>query len=221
ITGCAACTYDSAKVTCTKCDASKYLKTDGTCADSCTTNTEFAKEDPTNGNKCVSCGEASAGGITNCGECSLLSSASRSSTPLVTCTKCENSKYLKEGTCVDKAACTGTTFPNEDNSNANKCLPCNDGTNGITDCVKCTAPSSTGQKPTCSECSNNKIVKTADGEHPASTSLHVTTGFSWRPLQAAVHLRRYAPHVATKTATSVRLLGLTSAASARRLARCI
>ncbi|ESU40453.1 Variant-specific surface protein, partial [Giardia duodenalis] len=72
VAGCAACTYDSAKVTCTKCETGKYLKSDGTCADSCTANTEFVKNDPTNGNKCVSCSDNNNGGIADCAECSLL-----------------------------------------------------------------------------------------------------------------------------------------------------
>ncbi|ESU40074.1 Variant-specific surface protein, partial [Giardia duodenalis] len=165
VAGCAACTYDSAKVTCTKCGTGKYLKSDGTCADSCTANTEFVKNDPTNGNKCVSCGDQTDG-VAGCSECSLLPSASRSSATLIKCTKCGNSKYLKEGTCADKAECTGTTFPKEDNSNGNKCVPCNDSTNGgVADCTACalTTDSSRTTLVTCSACSGNKIVKTADG----------------------------------------------------------
>ncbi|ESU40511.1 Variant-specific surface protein [Giardia duodenalis] len=166
VAGCAACTYDSAKVTCTKCETGKYLKSDGTCADNCTANTEFVKNDPTNGNKCVSCSDNNNGGIADCAECSLLPSASRPSATLIKCTKCGNSKYLKEGTCVDKAECTGTTFPKEDNSNGNKCVPCNDSTNGgVADCTACalTTDSSRTTLVTCSACSGNKIVKTADG----------------------------------------------------------
>ncbi|ESU39972.1 Variant-specific surface protein [Giardia duodenalis] len=40
---------------------------------------------------------------------------------------------------------------------------CGDTTSGVPNCAKCTAPTTTGQKPACSECSNNKIVKTAAG----------------------------------------------------------
>ncbi|ESU40568.1 Variant-specific surface protein, partial [Giardia duodenalis] len=164
IAGCSACRADNM---CEACTSSHYLKTEGSTT-SCVlkeacTGGYFPKDESTGGNKCVQCSSASNGGITDCSECSLLPSTSRSSTPLITCTKCNGDKYLKDSTCVKKTECTETTFPKEDSSKGNKCLPCNDDTNGITDCAKCAAPSSAGQKPTCSECSNNKIVKTDKG----------------------------------------------------------
>ena len=164
---CSTCTIETSPTSdqtakCTKCETGKYLKSDGTCADRCAPNTEFVKNDPTNGNKCVSCGTVADGGIANCAECSLLPSASGSSTALIKCTKCGNSKYLKDGTCVDKTDCTGTTFPKEDNPKGNKCVPCNDSTNGgIENCGECSLLPSTSRSSTplvtCSACSTNNL----------------------------------------------------------------
>ncbi|ESU41385.1 Variant-specific surface protein, partial [Giardia duodenalis] len=76
VAGCAACTYDSAKVTCTKCETGKYLKTtsDSTsCVEASGCGSGFfPKADDKAGNRCVPCGEAGSGGITNCAECSLF-----------------------------------------------------------------------------------------------------------------------------------------------------
>ncbi|ESU44054.1 Variant-specific surface protein [Giardia duodenalis] len=81
----------SQKATCTKCASPKYLKADGTCGESSDcTGTTFPKADDKAGNKCAACDTVPDGGIADCGECSLLPSASRSSTPLVTCTKCSS-----------------------------------------------------------------------------------------------------------------------------------
>ena len=150
---------------CSKCKTTgtkTYLKVEsgdtGTCVEASGCGpTAFPKDDAETGNKCAACSTVADGGIENCAECSLLAPASRSSTILITCTKCENSKYLKEGTCVDKAECTGTTFPKEDTSNGNKCLPCNDSTNGgIADCQTC---SKTDTTVTCSACTPDNAKK--------------------------------------------------------------
>ena len=76
VAGCAACTYDNTKVTCTKCEASKYLKTtsDSTsCVEASGCGSGFfPKADDKAGNRCASCREDSSGGIENCAECSLF-----------------------------------------------------------------------------------------------------------------------------------------------------
>ena len=95
VDGCAVCTYDNTKVTCTKCGTGKYLKADGTCADSCTANTEFVKNDPSNGNKCVSCGDTNAG-VPNCAKCSPPSSAGGKPT----CSECGSGFKLEGEACV-------------------------------------------------------------------------------------------------------------------------
>ncbi|ESU40382.1 Variant-specific surface protein, partial [Giardia duodenalis] len=76
VAGCAVCTYDNTKVTCTKCKAGKYLKTAGdstTCVEaSGCRSVFFPKADDKVGNRCVPCGEAGSGGIADCAECSLF-----------------------------------------------------------------------------------------------------------------------------------------------------
>ena len=76
VTGCAVCTYASNKVTCTKCEAGKYLKTtsDSTScveASGCGPSA-FLKDDAETENKYMPCGEAGSGGIADCAECSLF-----------------------------------------------------------------------------------------------------------------------------------------------------
>ena len=137
---------------CTKCQGTDYLKSDGTaCGEktsTCVSDTEFAKEDAANGNKCVSCGDQTDG-VEGCNTCTY-----DSGTKKATCTECTD-KYLKtvDGTttCVEKTACKDDFFPVDDSSNGNKCLSCGDTTNGVPNCAKCTLPSG-ATKPTCSEC---------------------------------------------------------------------
>ena len=56
---------------CTKCQGTDYLKSDGTaCGEktsTCVSDTEFAKEDAANGNKCASCGDAVS--VAECATC--------------------------------------------------------------------------------------------------------------------------------------------------------
>ena len=80
---CATCAA-TGKNQCSKCKATNtagaklYLKTassgsTGTCIEASQCGpAAFPKDDPTNGNKCTSCGEAGSGGIADCGECSLF-----------------------------------------------------------------------------------------------------------------------------------------------------
>ena len=76
VDGCAVCTYASNKVTCTKCEAGKYLKTTSD-STSCVEASGcgpgfFPKADDKAGNRCVPCGEAGSGGIADCQICSLV-----------------------------------------------------------------------------------------------------------------------------------------------------
>ncbi|EFO65169.1 VSP with INR [Giardia lamblia P15] len=126
--------------TCTKCGAGKYLKDNG-CIDKAqcdpdSTNRFVAVDDPGNGNRCVSCSDNSNGGVTNCDTCAYDEQSKK-----IKCTKCAGSNYLKatgEGTsCVQKDHCKDGFFPKDDSGAGNKCLPCNDGTDGIPDCTAC------------------------------------------------------------------------------------
>ena len=87
------------KPTCTKCASSNYLKTvDGatTCVatDACT-NDFFPKEDNTNGNKCLPCGDET-GGVPNCAKCTAPSQEGQKPT----CSERSSGYKLEGETCV-------------------------------------------------------------------------------------------------------------------------
>ena len=182
VAGCAKCTKPTSAgaATCTEC-STDYLKTE-TSGTSCvasnactggffpTTDTADSKK------KCLACGTADKGGIADCGECSLLTAASRSSTVLSKCTKCGNNKYLKsDGSgCGESSGCaSGTEFAKEDTEKGNKCVSCGDATSGVPNCAKCTAPSTAGQKPTCSECASGYKL---EGDTCVRTGGNLSTG---------------------------------------------
>ena len=174
---CKSCTGAEA-TTCTSCkDPSPYFKKGtgetGECVEKASCKGNYFPNDEVDGKKqCIPCGDSAHGGIADCGECSLLTPASRSSTVLVTCTKCGNSKYLKTAadgtiTCVEKTACKGGFFPVDDSSKGNKCVSCGDETgvtdasnakwNGVANCTKCTQPSTAGTA-TCEECASGDTL---------------------------------------------------------------
>ncbi|ESU39863.1 Variant-specific surface protein, partial [Giardia duodenalis] len=180
VANCAKCTKpidQNTPAVCTECADSYYLKTaTGATPPSCVGASECGKglfpTTVSNVKTCISCSTTVNGGITDCSECSLLPSASRSSTVLVTCTKCGSDKYLKTAadgttTCVEKTACKDDFFPVDDPTNGNKCISCGDETSGVPNCAKCTAPTTTGQKPTCSECTSGYKL---EGETCVSSS---------------------------------------------------
>ena len=185
VVGCLKCTsskISGTPATCTECQADRYLKTKaGSTAETCETKETctggyFPKDESTGGNKCVQCSSASSGGIADCSKCSLLPSASRSSTVLVTCTKCGSDKYLKsDGSgCVESSGCTPSTeFAKKDSEKGNRCLPCGDATSGVPNCAKCTAPTTTGGKPTCSECGSGYKL---EGEACVPAGTNLSTG---------------------------------------------
>ncbi|ESU43280.1 Variant-specific surface protein, partial [Giardia duodenalis] len=103
----------------------------------------FPKADDKAGNKCTACGTASDGGIADCGECTLLTPASRSSTPLVTCTKCSTKKLSPLGdACLD--GCPAGTY----NDN-NICKPCH------TSCTEC---NSNANQDSCTACYPGSVL---------------------------------------------------------------
>ncbi|ESU39920.1 Variant-specific surface protein, partial [Giardia duodenalis] len=114
---------------------------------------------------CIACNDTTGAdsntGVANCATCDPPKTPGQNNSPQkAVCTKCAQTKYLKDGTCVDKTGCTpNTEFAKEDSVNGNKCISCGDATDGVTDCKTCTAPSGESTKPTCTECNNNKIVK--------------------------------------------------------------
>ncbi|ESU40190.1 Variant-specific surface protein [Giardia duodenalis] len=156
--------------TCTKCGNNKYLKVDGTaCLDSangCTANTEFGKADSSAGNKCISCGDETAG-VAGCAECT----APTEPTNKPTCTKCSGDNYLKtvDGTttCVTKGDCNGGYFPNDSVDSKKQCILCgtvaNNGIDGCTECALLSSPSR-AVLITCSACVSGKKPNTSGSQ---------------------------------------------------------
>ncbi|ESU44139.1 Variant-specific surface protein [Giardia duodenalis] len=156
---------------CTKCSAGKYLKDDGSTTQCVATANDCgdgyaAKQDDTNGNRCLACIDQSNGGAANCAECTYDSANAR-----IQCTKCKDPNYLKTAadgptTCVAKGDCKDDYFPVDDSTNGHKCVSCGDtagvtvDTNkkyvGVGGCAKCTEPdqlSTAGTSTaTCTEC---------------------------------------------------------------------
>ena len=125
---------------CTKCGGNKYLKgnecVDKAQCDPNSTNKLVAVDDPENGNKCVSCSDNLNGGVANCATCSYDGQSKK-----IKCIKCTGNNYLKttgeDTSCVQKDQCKDGFFPKDDSSAGNKCLPCNDSTDGIANCAMC------------------------------------------------------------------------------------
>ena len=126
---------------------------------------------------CIACNQTAAidryQGVDKCAACDS-SQLPSSGGGTAKCTKCQGTDYLKsDGTaCGEKTSTcvSDTEFAKEDAANGNKCVSCGDATDGVTDCKTCTAPSGEGTKPTCTECNNNKIVKTVTASGKSVTS---------------------------------------------------
>ena len=155
----------SQKATCTKCASPKYLKADGTCADSCTANTEFAKEDDVNGNICVSCGDQ-INGIADCKTCSTADTTlkcsacngdkkpSTAGTACVTCTIANCASCNEENVCE---ACTGKKL----NPLKDACLDsCPAGTYDNSICIPC--------HTSCAECNSSAEATSCTACYPGS-----------------------------------------------------
>ena len=101
-------------------------------------------------------------GVLNCEVCSPPTTpAGARADSVAVCTKCGNSKYLKDGTCVESTECKTTTFPKADTSAGNKCVLCNDNTNGgISDCKTCSKTDTTLK---CLTCTTDTKKPNADG----------------------------------------------------------
>ncbi|ESU45212.1 Variant-specific surface protein, partial [Giardia duodenalis] len=144
---------------CTRCQEQKYLKvtdSDTQCVDSASNcgQGQFGKPDPDSGNRCVSCTDKTEG-VTNCATCEYNMAASK-----IRCTKCTDSNYLKtaaDGTTTCVTECGNGYFKNDNggsDSQTKVCVSCGDTNAGVPNCAKCTAPTTTGQKPACSECNS-------------------------------------------------------------------
>ncbi|ESU40101.1 Variant-specific surface protein [Giardia duodenalis] len=147
---------------CTKCDTTKYLKKadDGTttCEEKaqCDTGTNkfVAIDDSANGNKCVSCGDSSQGGVAGCDTCGYDAQSKK-----IRCTKC-TSNYLKtaaDRTTTCEADCGDGYFGHTDDNQKKTCQSCatasglNPSVTGIEGCTSCTYTSSTLKCTACGE----------------------------------------------------------------------
>ncbi|ESU40691.1 Variant-specific surface protein, partial [Giardia duodenalis] len=107
-------------------------------------------------------GDKTYNGVENCEACdgSALTNAQGGTAK---CTRCGNSKYLKDNECVDSASACGTGYAaKEDTDNGNRCIKCDDtASGGIADCAQCTAITSSTRSGTplvtCSQCSTKKV----------------------------------------------------------------
>ncbi|ESU41158.1 Variant-specific surface protein, partial [Giardia duodenalis] len=171
VAGCAACTYDSNKVTCTKCGTGKYLKTAGD-STSCVTVFEcvfgfFPKNDAENGNKCVPCGDKT-NGIVDCKMCSKNSGVLKCSTcksgkkPNTTGTACVACNIANCANCNEENVCEMCT-------NSKKLSPLKDAC--LTDCPAGTYDSSnvcTSCHTSCAECNGNANQDSCTACYPGS-----------------------------------------------------
>ncbi|EET00273.1 VSP [Giardia duodenalis ATCC 50581] len=114
---------------------------------------------------CIACSDETGAndntGVANCATCDPPETPGQNNSPQkATCTKCDQTKYLKEGACVESSGCApDTEFAKQDSVNGNRCVSCGNTESGVDGCAKCTASSGESTKPTCTECNNNKIVK--------------------------------------------------------------
>ncbi|ESU42289.1 Variant-specific surface protein [Giardia duodenalis] len=160
---CKSCVADGV---CGECTDSHYLKTEGSTT-SCVrkeacTGGYFPKDESTGGNKCVQCSSASDGGITDCSECSLLPSASRSSTPLVTCTKCSSGNLSPlKNECMQN--CPAGMYADSNRV----CLACH------TSCASC---KDNNAESSCTACYPGHVLNRTTDSSPIGTCIPECTG---------------------------------------------
>ena len=108
----------------------------------------------------VAVGGTTYKGIANCQECAApdVAPGARADT-VATCTRCADPNYLKtvSGVTTCETECGEGYFKNDNggsDSQTKVCVSCGDTNAGVPNCAKCTAPTTTGQKPACSECNS-------------------------------------------------------------------
>ena len=101
-------------------------------------------------------------GVACCQECAAPDAATGARAEKVaTCTRCVDPKYLKDNECVaDASACGDGYAAREDSDSGNRCVPCTDKTEGVTDCETCEY-NTAASKIKCTKCGANKYLKTA------------------------------------------------------------
>ncbi|ESU40047.1 Variant-specific surface protein [Giardia duodenalis] len=120
VVGCLKCTSSKTSgtpATCTECQADRYLKAKvGDTAETCETKETctggyFPKDESTGGNKCVKCSDTNNGGIENCSTCTPIESPT--TTVLVKCSACDNSKKVGPGGSSCVTACPENSTASE------------------------------------------------------------------------------------------------------------
>ncbi|ESU40025.1 Variant-specific surface protein [Giardia duodenalis] len=190
VAGCAACTYDNTKVTCTKCKAGKYLKTAGD-STSCVTVFEcvfgfFPKNDAENGNKCVPCGDKTDGivdckmcsknlGVLKCSTCKSGKKPNTTGTACVACNIADCANCNEENVCEMctsnkklsplKDACL-TDCPAGTYDDNNVCKPCH---------VSCAECNSNANQDSCTACYPGSVLNKTDSS-TAGTCIPECTG---------------------------------------------
>ncbi|EFO62600.1 VSP [Giardia lamblia P15] len=175
---------------CTRCTESRYVKTDGSCAEDangCISGTEFGKVDVQNGNRCILCSDEINGGIADCNTCSKRED-------IVACSACNGAKKPnKAGTgcfeCPGKDSTANCERCSADNacevcSNNNYLTPTNlclancDGLPGYfmdteaKQCVSCSkdCKECTGKATQCTACSPGRMLAyDKEGAYPYGT----------------------------------------------------
>ncbi|EFO62295.1 VSP [Giardia lamblia P15] len=146
--------------------------TDGVCTTCKAANGFFKHPVPAETKQsCIACnetvgvvdGDTTYKGTPNCLKCNSPSNAIRAKTDkIAVCTLCDQTKYLKEGTCVEKVDCGTNMFGKPSVQDGNKCIECGNSDVGIESCAECTVSDEPSNKPTCTKCAGDNYLKTTD-----------------------------------------------------------
>ena len=111
----------------------------------------------------VSVGGSTYKGIANCQECAAPDAAPGARADKVAvCTRCQEQKYLKGNACVDSADdCGEGQFGKPDPDSGNRCVPCTDQTEGVTNCETCEY-NTAASKIRCTKCTGDNYLKTVN-----------------------------------------------------------
>lgn len=159
---------DKTAANCTKCSNERYLKI-GEATTTCVKENRcgkdhFARQNTTNGNQCIVCGDANKGGVASCSECTANENKAAAK-----CTRCINKIVKTENsitTCIREDECSGSNKdffvkPAPNGKDQKACVACGDETNGTEHCKMCDSPKEDATTPTCTKCVENKYLKSA------------------------------------------------------------
>ncbi|EFO62130.1 High cysteine membrane protein Group 6 [Giardia lamblia P15] len=167
VDGCLKCTASGSAntpATCTECQEDRYFKAKiENTAESCETKescigTHFPNDNADGKKRCLLCSDKN-GGIERCGECALLSQATRA-TALVKCSKCTtgNLSPLGDECMLD---CPAGTY-----ADSNVCKPCHE---------SCSGCETGNAEASCTACYPGSVLS-HDGSEPAGACIPECTG---------------------------------------------